>query len=94
MIFAKKVPDDTYPNKALHHRAACLNAASLLQTEKPVVFKTTFLNPWRGNVRVQYLGRHRGCSLAILQINLEPNHSIFKELFVVSPKDDGKLFDK
>jgi hypothetical protein len=53
---------------------------ALLQTEKPVVFKTTFAEPLAWERRGPVMGRRRGCSLAILQINLEPYHSLVKEL--------------
>jgi hypothetical protein len=55
---------------------------ALLQTEKPVVFKTTFAEPLAWERRGPVMGRRRGCSLAILQINLEPYHSLVKELLI------------
>ena len=75
------MPDDTCPIKA--------DSGPLIQTEKPVVFNNHHCQPlaWErlGN---WYLGRHRGCSLAILQINLEPHHSLVKELLVIFWRDD------
>jgi hypothetical protein len=46
--------------------------------------KTTLAEPLAWERRGPVLGRHRGCSLAILQINLEPHHSLVKELFFQS----------
>ena len=86
MIFAKKVPDDTYPNKALHHQATCLGNAPLLQTEKPVAFKNHFFcTPGVGTSGYSiWVGVADVHLLLLSQINLEPHHSLVKELLVVS----------